>query len=321
MRKLRLHILVVTFLFSIASAISWYYLPGGLKVEKVVFIPPRSSLHSIGILLKENKIVNSAFLLKAFAVLTRHHKHLKAGEYQFTSQMSPAEVIGLLVSGRVLQHPFTVVEGETSQQVVEKLLKFPNLSGSIETIPEEGTLLPETYSFVRGMDRKRLIEEMQKAMDKKTNAFWAQRPQTNFPLNSLKDLIILASIVEKETSLPQERPIVAAVFLNRLRLGMPLQADPTVAYGIRQVESLDRDLTQKDLKHKNPYNTYITVGLPKGPIANPGHASLYAVIYPADVDYLYFVADGTGGHVFSSTLKEHKKNHQAWRKIRSQYKK
>ena len=283
---------------------------------RVIIAKNTSLKHVVQILAIHNVVTNPV----AFAAIVRLKKlsqHIKAGEYEFPAYSSAEMVLDMMVSGKTVQHYITFAEGLASRAIVETLRAEPAMTGEITTIPDEGTVLPETYAYALGDDRQKIINRMQAAMNKTVQELWATR-QENLPLVSPQQAIILASIVEKETSLAHERPLVAAVFINRLRKGMPLQADPTVIYAleIKHSNFLSRSLTRDDLKFNHPYNTYMIAGLTPGPICNPGRAALQAVLHPANNNNLYFVADGTGGHVFSETLQQHQHNHQQWRKIR-----
>lgn len=256
-----------------------------------------------------------------FSLLTRFFgdsTRIHAGEYILSADMSPAAILRKFTDGDVVKYRVTLPEGMTSAQFVDLLNAIPELEGEITEIPPEGTLMPETYTFQRGMRRSTVLEEVQGKMSMLVDELWEHRAADTM-LKSKSDFITLASIVEKETAAPSERGLIAAVFINRLKLGMPLQADPTVVYGITKGKhSLGRRLLKADLQAPNPYNTYLNPGLPPGPIANPGKQSLEAVMNPAPVNYLYFVANGPSSHVFASTLAEHNKNHSNWRRIRRQ---
>lgn len=292
----------------------WFQHPQHNK-STVVLIEKGASLTQIAAHLNQQGVLNVPSLFKAFLYATKSWKDLKAGEYLMPASLSPAQLIHILTQGDVILHPVTVIEGETSHTLTQKLLADSRFEGPCTT-PREGSILPETYHFPRGTPRSNIITHMQKAMTARLAEVWSQHP-SNHPLRSPEELVILASIIEKETALPSEKPFVAAVFLNRLTQGMPLQADPTVLYSLTEGKGgLGRDLTRNDLQIKSPYNTYLNLGLPPFPIANPSLSSLKAALHPADVPYLYFVADGAGGHVFSTTLDEHQKNHAAWRKVR-----
>jgi UPF0755 protein len=308
------------FLFSLCAFIFfgigisyWFQHPHHNK-STVVLIPKGASLTQIASHLNTQGVLDLPLLFKAFLYGTRSWKDLKAGEYFIPEAISPAQLIYILKKGDVILHPVSLIEGETSHSLVQKLLADTRFEGACD-IPHEGTILPETYHFPRGTIRSHIIAHMQKTMKEKLAEVWAQRPSTH-PLHSPEELVVLASIIEKETALSSEKPFVAAVFLNRLKQGMPLQADPTVLYALTEGKGgLGRDLTRHDLQVESPYNTYLKPGLPPLPIANPSLSSLKAIVSPAAVPYLYFVADGSGGHVFATTLEEHQQNHAAWRKV------
>ncbi len=287
------------------GATYWYQLPND-NPKKTIVIPKSASLSQITSLLTNENILNSPFLFRVTAFISGSSRKLKAGEYIIPPSITPSQLISILKSGEVVLHSITLIEGETSHHFTEKLRNNVEFSGDCK-VPAEGSLLPNTYHFAKGTDREVVLNHMQNAMK---TALESLEPITL----TKKELVTLASIVEKETCLPRERPIVAAVFLNRLKKGMPLQADPTVIYALTKGEcDLGRALCRTDLKIECPYNTYTQKGLPPLPIANPGYASLKAVVNPANVDFLFFVADGTGGHIFATSLKDHQKNHAAWR--------
>ena len=240
---------------------------------------------------------------------------LKAGEYQFPQAASVRQVLDIIISGRGVLQKITVPEGLTSRQIVDRLKAEPGLSGDIAEVPPEGALLPDTYKFSRGTSRQELLDRMRAEHAKTVTALWAAR-DTSLPLQSPEEALVLASIVEKETGRADERPRVAAVFVNRLRKGMRLQSDPTIVYGIVGGQGpLGRPILRSDIDTKTAYNTYHIDGLPPGPICNPGRASLAATLNPPSTQDLFFVADGTGGHTFTSTLKDHNAAVQNWRKI------
>ncbi len=305
---------LVVLTFCGAGVAYWFQHPQNNK-RTVVFIEKGASLTHIAAHLHQQGVLTIPLLFKAFLYGTKSWKEIKAGEYLIPPDLSPAQLIHILKKGEVILHPVTLIEGETSYTLVQKLLADARFEGAC-LIPAEGSLLPETYHFPRGTTRQKIISHMQKAMTERLAEIWAMRPYGH-PLRSPEEFVILASIIEKETCRASEKPLVAAVFLNRLQQGMPLQADPTVLYSLTLGRgSLGRDLTHADLQVKTPYNTYLTLGLPPSPIANPSVSSLKAALHPADVPYLYFVADGSGGHIFATTLEEHQRNHAAWREIR-----
>ena len=233
---------------------------------------------------------------------------VKAGEYQFGKHASLQDVINTLTDGKVIQHALTIPEGLTSEQIVQRLLDTDFLAGNIKSIPREGSLLPETYRFARSTQREQVIQRMQRDQRDIVQKAWERR-SPDLPLKSPDQLIVLASVVEKETGRPEERSRVAAVFVNRLKQKMRLQSDPTIIYGLVGGKgSLGRPITKSEITQPTPYNTYTIDGLPPGPIANPGRASLEAAANPARTKDLYFVADGTGGHSFAETLDQHQKN-------------
>lgn len=280
-----------------------------------VLIEKGASLSQIAQTLGKHEIIDFPSFFKGAVYVTGAIQKLRAGEYLIPAHITPAQLIHILKSGKVVLHPVTLIEGETGSRLVEKLLSNSHFPGACD-IPEEGSILPDTYRFAHGTDCQTIIKQMQRAMNEALAKVWATRSQ-NHPLKTSEELLILASIVEKETSCHREKPIVAAVFLNRLKKSMLLQADPTVIYALTKGQaSLGRALVRLDLKIESPYNTYLNKGLPPAPITNPSLTSLNAAAHPVDVPYLYFVADGSGGHAFSTTLNNHQKHHARWRKIR-----
>ena len=282
--------------------------PGPLPEAKVVDIPRGLGIRGIADLLQHEGVIEQPFVFIGGVLVMKARGGLKYGEYKFAKHASLADVVDTITEGKVVQHALTLPEGLTSEQIVARLLADKALTGQITEIPPEGSLLPETYKFTRGETRAQMIKRMQEAQQRLVEEIWKHRAP-NLPLKSPQELITLASIVEKETGKPDERSRVAAVFENRLKKNMRLQSDPTIIYGLTGGKgSLGRPIKKSEIEQATPYNTYVINGLPPGPIANPGKASLEAVANPARTKDLYFVADGTGGHVFSETYAEHEKN-------------
>jgi len=294
-------------------SISAYDAPGPLAVANAVLVP-RGGLDQVADVLVQEGVVSSAFALRAAAIVTRGQGAIRAGELEFPAAASLRQVLEVLRTARPVQHRLTIPEGLTATQVAVLLDRAPALEGGT-AVPEEGHLLPETYSYERGTPRATLVERGRVAMDHALERNWAVRSPA-VPLDTPHDALVLASIVERETAKPEERPRIAAVFLNRLRRHMRLQSDPTVVYGASGGSGvLEHGLTKAELERPDPYNTYRIAGLPPGPISMPGLASLKAVMQPADTDDLFFVADGSGGHVFARTAEEHIRNVAHWRGV------
>ena len=282
--------------------------PGPLAADRVVNIPRGLGIRDIADLLQHEGVIDQPWVFIGGVLVLKARGELKSGEYQFSKGASIADVVSTIIENRVVQHTLTIPEGLTSEQIVAKLLENDALSGQIKEIPREGTLLPETYKFTRGMAREQLIQRMQQAARHLLQEVWEHR-SPDLPIKTPEQLVILASIVEKETGKPDERSRVAAVFVNRLKSKMKLQSDPTIIYGLTGGKgSLGRPIQKSEIEQPTPYNTYVIDGLPPGPIANPGRASLEAAANPARTKDLYFVADGNGGHVFSETYDQHQKN-------------
>jgi UPF0755 protein len=282
--------------------------PGPLAEDKVVNIPRGLGIRDIADLLQREGVIDQPYVFMGGVVVLKAGGELKYGEYKFSKQSSVADVVDTIIEGKVVQHAFTIPEGLTAEQIVTRLLENDALAGQIKEIPREGTLLPETYKFTRGMTREQIIQRMQQAHRRVLQEVWEHRVQ-DLPVKTPEQLVTLASIVEKETGRPDERTRVAAVFVNRLKSKMRLQSDPTIIYGLTGGKgSLGRPILKSEIEQPTPYNTYVVDGLPPGPIANPGRASLEAAANPARTKELYFVADGTGGHVFSDSYAEHQKN-------------
>ena len=281
---------------------------GPLLQDKVVNIPRGLGIRDIADILQREGVIDQPYVFMGGVIVLKARGDLKYGEYQFAKQASVAEVVDTIIEGKVVQHAFTVPEGLTSEQIVARLLENDALTGQIKEIPREGTLLPETYRFTRGMTREQIIQRMQQAHRRVMQEVWEHR-MPDLPISTPEQLVTLASIVEKETGRPDERTRVAAVFVNRLKAKMRLQSDPTIIYGLTGGKgSLGRPIMKSEIEQPTPYNTYVIDGLPPGPIANPGRASLEAAANPARTKELYFVADGSGGHLFSDNYAEHQKN-------------
>jgi UPF0755 protein len=281
---------------------------GSLEKEKIVNIPPRLGIRDIADLLVREGVIDHPWTFVVSAMLAKTHDDLRFGEYQFPKQASLHDVINTIIDGKVVQHQITIPEGLTSDQIVQRLLETDILSGNIKEIPREGSMLPESYRYPRGASRDQVIQRMQQAQARVVQEVWERR-MPDLPLRTPQQLVILASIVEKETGRPDERTRVAAVFVNRLKQRMKLQSDPTIIYGIAGGKAtLGRPILKSEIEQHTPYNTYVIEGLPPGPISNPGRAALEAVANPARTKELYFVADGTGGHAFSETLEQHQRN-------------
>ena len=275
-----------------------------------------ASLPEIASTLERAGVVRSSAIFIAAAQATGAARQMKAGEYEFPSRASMARILDDIRHGRIVKHQVTIAEGLTSEMVVEILAKKSDLTGDVPA-PAEGSILPETYQYERGEDRAKVLKRMMDARDELLATLWARR-QPGLPFATPMEAVTLASIVEKETGKASERPRVAAVFINRLRSGMRLQSDPTIIYGITGGRPLGRGIRASELAQATPYNTYQIDGLPPTPIANPGRAAIAAVLDPPKTDELYFVADGTGGHVFASTLEQHNANVARWRNVERQ---
>ena len=289
--------------------------PGPLTVEREIVIPGGEGLNAIATRLYDAGVLANPLIFRLGVRFYGQGAALRAGEFRFRPGMSPRQVMELLVSGETILHRITIFEGLTAVEMFDMVAANEILEGEITLEPEEGGFLPETYYFARGDSRDDLLIRMRETMANTLDELWQGR-EAELPVATPEEAVILASIVEKETALDNERPIVASVFVNRLRRGMRLQSDPTVSYGLTLgQEPLGRSLTRSDLQSDTPYNTYIIGGLPPGPIASPGRASIEAVLHPAETGYLYFVADGSGGHAFASTNDEHNRNVARWRRF------
>jgi UPF0755 protein len=290
--------------------------PGPLAGDKVVIV--RGGAADVTEQLHHEGVIDRPVLFMMGLYATGAAGKIKAGEYLFRREASLGEVMDTLVEGKSVLHSLLVPEGLTSEQIVERIRENDVLSGEIRDVPREGTLLPETYKFTRGMSRSQLLDRMAQDQARVVREIWSRRAP-DLPLRSPQELVILASIVEKETGRADERTRVAGVFVNRLTRNMRLQSDPTIIYGLVGGKgSLGRPITRSDIESQTPFNTYVIPGLPPGPIGNPGRASLEAVANPSRTRDLFFVADGTGGHVFAETLEQHNRNVARWRQIEAE---
>ncbi|WP_208977713.1 endolytic transglycosylase MltG [Labrenzia sp. 011] len=294
---------------------------GPLAQDATVVISSGAGLSGITDRLSSKGVIADALIDEwIFNLGIRFYKNatrLKAGEYAFAPGVSMQQIMTDLVEGNAVTHSVTIPEGWTTAQIVERVREHPVLTGQITDIPAEGDLLPETYTFARGTSRQEVLDQMKAAQEKLLAEIWERRSQ-DLPVASPEELVILASIVEKETALADERPRVAGVFVNRLNKNMRLQSDPTILYGLYGGEAWQKDrsaIKQSELKAENKYNTYQIDGLPPGPIGNPGRAAMEAVANPSRTQDLYFVADGSGGHIFAETYEQHQENVRKWRRI------
>ena len=292
--------------------------PGPSPVSTVFVVPKGEGVSTIAERLERDGIIADRRIFMTSILYFMYLKGegtLKAGEYQFDKRATMRQVLDTLVEGKSIQYRVTLPEGLTSQQIVERLVAHPELGGEVPKIPPEGALLPDTYSFGTKDTVQDILQRMQHAQTKFLAKMWEER-DPDIMVSTPEEAVILASIVEKETGVSEERPHIASVFHNRLRKRMRLQSDPTIIYGIFGGSGLrDHPITQEELERENPYNTYKIDGLPPTPIGNPGRSAIEAVLKPAKTNDLYFVADGTGGHTFAATLAEHNKNVAKWRKI------
>jgi UPF0755 protein len=318
----------IVILVAIGFAKREFSAPGPLQEEVIVLLPKGAGLKDTSRLLALHGVVEPGLMGETlFRVAARYRgqdRAIRYGEYLIPAGASMEEVLAMLVDpSATLKHRITVPEGLTSYQIVEILRASEILIGEISEIPPEGSLMPETYAIQRNQSRNAVLKRMTKAQAQVLAEAWEKR-DVELPLASPEEVLVLASIVEKETGVASERARVASVFVNRLRRGMLLQTDPTIIYGITRGEKqLGRGITVSDRDGKTEraqhgeviYNTYVIPGLPPTPIANPGKDAIMAVVNPEETDFLYFVADGTGGHVFARTLAEHNRNVAKWREI------
>ena len=314
----RLLLLIVPALAILAAGAALWLLwagPGPTKEPATIIVEQGATLSGVADQLEQDGLIRgNATSFRAFARLLGSSDPVQAGEFRIPAGLSADGILNLLQHGRPVQRLVTIPEGMPSVLVHERLMQVPYLTGEI-AVPAEGSVLPDSYSYRRGESRAALLERMQAAMRRELARLWAQR-SPNIAVSTPREAIILASVVEKETGKPSERRMVAGVYSNRLRQGMRLDADPTVIYPITRGRPLGRRIRQSELRADNGYNTYVRAGLPDGPIANPGRESIAAVLDPAPTRALYFVADGTGGHIFAETYEQHRANVARWFAIR-----
>ena len=297
--------------------------PKTAESETVFEVPRGSGLSTIAARLEKEGLINSAFMFKLVTKMRGNEANFKAGEFLIAQPASMRKIYDTLAEGKAILYPFTAPEGLTSAQIMRAMGDVATLVDDTDVIPDEGTLLPETYMTPRGMTRSALIKQMEQAQNDVVDKLWEHR-QKDLPIKTKEEAIILASVVEKETGIGSERDVVAGVFINRLRKGIRLQSDPTIIYGVSKGEPLynrkgqRRTLYRSEIDRKTPWNTYQIDGLPATPICNPGKEAIAAVLQPAETEYLFFVADGSGGHVFAKTNREHINNVKKWRKIEAQ---
>lgn len=317
MRRFGLGILAIG--LAVAAFVAFRFVYGWTEAgpaprDITVIVPEGASVADAAVLLKQAGAVRSADAFLTRTKVFGRGKSIKAGEFLIPKGASNSDIFSILQGGKTLTRLVTIPEGMPSILVYERLMANDQLTGEIP-VPAEGSVLPDSYAFDKGESRAAVLKRMQDAMTRALAKLWAERAP-NTVAKSPREAIILASIVEKETGVPSERPTVAGVYGNRLRTGMMLQADPTIIYPITKGKPLGRRIKKSEIAAVNDYNTYAMTGLPKGPIANPGRLSILAVLHPADTKALYFVADGKGGHIFADTLEEHNQNVRKWFEIR-----
>jgi len=319
-------IISIFVLVAIAAGIALFFgkerfdAPGPLAEDRIVNIPRGAGIRDIADVLTHDGVIDQPWVFVGGVLVLKAREGLKAGEYQFKAHASLRDVVATIIEGRVVAHQITIAEGLTSEQIIARLLDDDVLTGNIREIPREGSLLPDTYNFTRGVTREQMIQRIQQAQQRVLKEIW-DRHSADLPITTPEQLVILASLVEKETGKPEERSRVAAVFVNRLKQKMRLQSDPTIIYGLVGGKgALGRPIMKSEIDRPTPYNTYQIDGLPPGPIANPGRAALEAAANPARTRELFFVADGTGGHVFAETYEQHQKNVARLRQMESDQK-
>ncbi|MDW9763740.1 endolytic transglycosylase MltG [Sinorhizobium meliloti] len=319
-------VMTVVVFVALAAAGAVYYAmheyekPGPLEANKNFIVRSGAGISEIASNLERNEIITDSRVFRFVSEAYLSNDTLKAGEYEIKAHASMQEIMELLKSGKSILYSVSLPEGLTVKQMFHRLADDPVLVGDLPAeVPPEGSLKPDTYKFTRGTDRNEIVKQMTAAQKALVQQIWEKR-DPDLPVSTIEEFVTLASIVEKETGRADERPRVASVFINRLEKGMRLQSDPTIIYGIfgGDGKPADRAILRSDLDKQTPYNTYLIRGLPPTPIANPGRAALEAVANPSRTPELYFVADGTGGHVFAETLDEHNANVRRWRKLEAE---
>lgn len=292
--------------------------PKAIEGQKTVFyVESGASAAKIAKNLKQEHLIRSPFAFRTMTIILGAGKKIKPGEYEIPSKASPLKILKIITRGDVINHKVTIPEGFTNGMAFERLSANELLVGDLPNMPKEGYLSPDTYQIKRGDTRAAIVEKMINSQSQILDELWLGRA-ANLPIKSKEEALILASIVEKETGIASERPKVAAVFINRLREGMKLQSDPTIIYGITKGLPIGRKILKSEINRDHPWNTYVIQGLPPTPICNPGKDAIKAVLNPPNTKDLFFVADGTGGHVFAETYAEHERNVAKWRNIRAQ---
>ncbi|HKX78029.1 MAG TPA: endolytic transglycosylase MltG [Novosphingobium sp.] len=307
-------LLAVALLLAGGIFVAGWYGDGPLEKQRAFVVPSGASLDSVATKLEEEKIISSASTFSLRARLFGGGAPIKAGEFMIPASASASQVLSIIQSDAVIRRFVAIPEGMPSILVHERLMAQPQLAGEVR-VPEEGSVLPDSYDFERGESREAVLRRMQAAMQRTVKELWAKRAR-DIAVKTPQQAVALAAIVEKETGKPSERRMVAGLYSNRLKTGMLLQADPTIIYPITKGKPLGRRIRQSEIQAANDYNTYTMVGLPKGPITNPGRASIAAVLNPARTNALYMVADGKGGHEFAATLEDHNRNVAKWFAIR-----
>jgi UPF0755 protein len=306
--------MLILLISGINYGIFYLFVPGDLAENKTVIIKPKLPIDQIALILNDNKIIKYPQLFTFLAKIYSLKHSIKSGEYIFTQNISPMQTLRILSSGKSIIHKLVVAEGTTVHEIITRINNEERLLGEILGVIPEGFLMPATYFFVYGDQKEQIIDQMRKLMSVQLDKAM-ENLSPNSPLKTRLDVLILASIIEKEASLDAEKPLIAAVFINRLNKRMKLQADPTTIYAITLgKEKWGRSLTRKDLMIESPYNTYYITGLPMGAISCPGKKSIESVVNPAKIDSLYFVVDGKGGHNFSNNLSEHNRHVDNFRK-------